>query len=1237
MKKSILIKLQMLLSGSLMFFALCANAQHYCEFNDSIQIQDSNILVAVGACNLSSNYTPNEQYLDNYPIVYVRVDNHVFQRDDGSGNFENTVADINHLQTVIDSVNYLFSHLKMPIPSGNLVTDSRIQFVMGNTHFYQNSTVGVGMTSKDGWVKEDSALAIVHANPNMTFDEKFNTLHIFHGVPDTSIGQGFGGAARGLGNKNYLFVNGYYGNYKADSYDGTLDYSVQAHAGHLAHEIGHSLGLPHTFGQYLCSDYSRTRSTTNNFMDYMEGPIVYDEESLTVCQIGKIHHYLKGLGPSSYNIDDCVIDTYCTVGSSEDVIIEAGEIDIWENARFLNGNLVIKNGGVLRIKCYTSIPSDGKIVVEKGGKLVLDGGIISNECGSQWQGIFVEGDPNKTQLPLSNQGFVHIINGGTIEHARTAVTLCGVDANGNQDISKSGGILIANTAIFRDNWRDVSFTGYAKQASTGSFANANISSFTECYFFTTNDYRSDHVGDIWPNVTMWGVVQVRFLGCTFHDQRDGINSLDPRIDDYLNRRDGLFTMDASYRMMDKNFFNPLEYSPPSSPTATRFIDMRYGIQSLDNPLTGNNFTAGRPSTVQDVQFESCLGGIYHSGVEGAIMSRNNFEIESYAVSTFRDIEAYGIYLDNSNGYKAEGNRFSSDWMSDPNNNLSAAFVTNANEDNNNEIYRNFFDNNLLGTQAIGWNRHHDVGQFPEIGLKYRCNSFGFDINDSPSDNNLDMWATHHQTIPYTTAQTGLPQQGSGLDAMGNLFGDYGAFGNRHFDYLQNPNSFVQYFHHDPANEPRVEPIVHYGVNPFNTQISYTGVSNECPDNTASGTAVPYSNIDKVNTHLSVKKMKRQELVQLVDGGNPGLVVQRVQQVHPGTVTALVADLWSYTPYLSNEVLLALSSSVGVFSQTAIKDLLVANPHSARNPLVMATLVSRTDSFPASYILDIEAVETIFTARDDLMNEVYHHSNEFDFGVNSILVRALNNDQEDQFEQVIEPLLIASDVPQHKYRLAALYDSRNEASKAQTVLEGIPSLELFDDSRLSYHNDLMALRTLLATWRESNVDISNLDATQLAMLQSYESKINGIQYKVYPLLALNNACTYIAPIYMPTTAPVVPNSANSVTRHDNKQESNDSGQEKYGIDITRLYKSSQINVYPNPTQKLLNVAYQIENNTEDAVITINNMEGKVLISSELTKNEGVEQIDVSAMRNGQYICTITSNGKTLKQIKFAITR
>ena len=471
--------------------------------------------------------------------------------------------------------------------------------------------------------------------------------------------------------------------------------------------------------------------------------------------------------------------------------------------------------------------------------------------------------------------------------------------------------------------------------------------------------------------------------------------------------------------------------------------------------------------------------------------------------------------------------------------------------------------------------------------------------------------------------------------MGNIFGAYGSTGNRNFNYLQSPSTFVQYFHHDPASEPRVEPVIHYGVNSHSTGTQYDPLG--CPDNTATGYYINGNQVSSTNTHLSMLIVKTDAVRDLVDGGNtPGLVNQLIA-VTPSTAGGLVTDMTDYSPYLSDEVLLALSTSYSAITHLQVRDLLLLNPHSARNPNIINALQNRTDNFPTAYIDSVIGVSSIYTDRDDLMDEVYHHSNAYDVGVNSILIKALN-DSVDRFEEIVEPLLLASNRPQHKYRLASLYDSRGNTSDANSVLASIPAMPEFDASRLDYHTDLMALRATLKSWDESYVDITNLNSTQIALLQSYEQESNGIQYKVQPLLTLNEASSYIAPIYAPD---MTPTSAPRISKDENTSSvSDEQSNDRLRLTESNLlseYKVLGLKLYPNPVQKQLNVSYELAGDIRKGFITIYTLDGKLVSTVKFTEASGVKQIDVSGIRKGQYICTIEANGEVLKRLKFVITR
>jgi len=79
----------------------------------------------------------------------------------------------------------------------------------------------------------------------------------------------------------------------------------------------------------------------------------------------------------------------------------------WNTDVHAIGNITIPNGINLSITSTVKCDHEASILIHPGGKLILDGGTLTNACnGEMWQGITVMGDPN---LPSSTlfQGYVH--------------------------------------------------------------------------------------------------------------------------------------------------------------------------------------------------------------------------------------------------------------------------------------------------------------------------------------------------------------------------------------------------------------------------------------------------------------------------------------------------------------------------------------------------------------------------------------------------------------------------------------------------------------------------------------------------------------------------------------------------------------------------------------------------------------------------------------------------------------
>ncbi len=162
--------------------------------------------------------------------------------------------------------------------------------------------------------------------------------------------------------------------------------------------------------------------------------------------------------------------------------------ETWTEDTRIGGIVTIEQNVELNILNTTiSFGDDAKIIVKPGAKLIIDGATLTNACSEMWPGIEVWGNSNAHQYPDANgnfqQGYVELRNGAVIENAWEAIQPWKPD-----DFQKTGGIIVANGATFKNNRRAVQFISYQNFDPQTGDPKPNQCVFKNCTFETNEDF-----------------------------------------------------------------------------------------------------------------------------------------------------------------------------------------------------------------------------------------------------------------------------------------------------------------------------------------------------------------------------------------------------------------------------------------------------------------------------------------------------------------------------------------------------------------------------------------------------------------------------------------------------------------------------------------------------------------------------------------------------------------------------
>ena len=837
----------------------------------------------------------------------------------------------------------------------------------------------------------------------------------------------------------------------------------------------------------------------------------------------------------------------------------------WDKPKYFNSNVVVKTGATLTVQSTVKFDEQVRLIVEKGGTLVVDGGKLTSRC-KKWDGIIVAGDDLLPQSPETNQGKVAIINNGTIENAMCGVRLCiPNDGKSSFDLYGGGGILWAEGASFLNCNTAISFAPYQYDNSSRIILSS----------FSVDDKLAPETGFA-GFIKMNSVNDIVIKGCAFENNCEVIRNTGIGINAYNSN----FTVD---QMCRDNADNPC---PPEFQVNSKFALLDYGIYA-------ENIATSKLVNVYHSDFNGNIHSIY-----GSALILPEFIWNNFFVWDNQPTPAYGLYLNNCNMYHVEKNSFLGN-DAKPNNNIGV-YIRNSGGDEN-YIYNNSFEKLKYASVADGINR----SSLAQTGLCFKCNDFVNCVNDIivplPDPNYVSI---NHGIRSYQ----GKPGSSS-TDAAGNTFSTNGTlnFGN----YL-NPITYVVHQYKLPSEtkiipDPRTTNTV--GLQ-GNASTTYTK-QGSCPPWNAGDS--PESLKEQMAIATTGMQATEMQLAAFTDGGDTEALNDVVQTAQTGSSLTLYEDLLATSPYLSDTVMKSGIGRTDVLPDAMLRDILVANPQSAKSGDVMQALDERTVPLPDEMKEEVLAGIDIFASKDMLNGQLAAYNDQWGrayshlatiYAADTILTRA--NDS-------LAQLYNTTATPAAKYSLALLEADRgNTAAATQAVAAAANQFALRAEElnvNVAYGQLVEQLIAMYSDYADY-ISADSLSLTNLASLALNDVYLPGAVAR--NILHAAGLLDYAEPINLGISAK-------------SRKYSSQNTDNPFATKANKLF---DLVISPNPAKDYCIASYLLPADSENASIIITTLTGVKLFEAKLKDKRNSIVIPMTNLPRGMVIVQLMESDRSV---------
>lgn len=833
--------------------------------------------------------------------------------------------------------------------------------------------------------------------------------------------------------------------------------------------------------------------------------------------------------------------------------------------RSFNSNVVVDAGVTLTIKGTVHFADNTRLVIKPNARVIIDGGKLTNGCGGMWEGVNVGGTGGQPQASFSGglalyQGIIDLINNATIENAKNGISTSLVDNNGNIIWTSFGGIIRAKNSNFINNKRDIEFMSYPNYN--------NLSYFYNC-LFEVNQLLVDGLIPT-ARISMWNIKNVNIKGCNFNYSAGNAYPT-------LSRGSGIFSIDAKYYINDYCTSASLPCLPNNS-IQTKFQNWDYGIKS-------QNSNVFMTANINHAKFlNNGSGGAFLSGMHYPVFNSCEVEVGS-------EFQSYGLYLENCKYYKIQNNSFTN---STNNPEDIGIFVRNSSYGAH-EIYRNYFNNLTVGINAID----NNSGEFnKDDGLKMNCNSF--------YDGDYDIAQLFYSQIP-TVAFV----QGIGPSVSKFVRNYYTAVcGNENKWHIGNGNTNIgKSIIHASYSGSNYSPlpqsdcsdllvnVVSYDVTPI--------LASDCP--LKLNKSLLEIKTEKAGLKSELTNLKT-NYANIIDGGNTQNLVYSINSsISPGNLKDL---LLNYSPYLSDEVLIAFINRSQITPPGHIKEIILANSPVTRD--VMVAIENK--NLPQGIKEQINSVQTGISKRFELEGLIILKNFDIQSVVSEEISYYLNDTLDANSVDSMLYLIKTENRPHAACDLVKAYIYKGDFQMASQILDTLEELTELSDF-CSFQRMIIEL---------------NAASEKCYLLQNDSVKLNEIENianneqkesQCHAQALLMQAFEYSYPEI--TLLPTEQNNQRMAQANDSSWTAVE--------DQNFIFQ-----LFPNPASNNITFVFKSTENSKTASIQIHDMTGKLIEILRINANS-VQNYETNKLTNSVYFASLIIDGKVIKKQKLFLVK